>query len=98
MTLNAICYLNRTGGQWSLRPKDHPPKTTVIDYFSAWCQSGLWVELNERLRVKVRVAAGRKPSPTAAILDRQSVKGAGQGGDASATSWWTPWACSWASV
>ena len=40
------------------------------------------MELNARLRVKVRVAEGRKPSPTAAILDSQSVKGAGQGGDA----------------
>ena len=77
--LNAIFYLNRSGCQWSMLPKDFPPKSTVFDCFSAWCQSGLWVELNDRLRVKVRVAAGRKPSPTAAILDSQSVKGAGQG-------------------
>ena len=63
-------------------PKDYPPKSTVFDYFSAWRKSGLWVELNTRLRVKVRVADGRKPSPTAAILDRQSVKGAEQGGEA----------------
>ena len=82
MILNAIFYLNRTGCQWSLLPKDFPPKSTVFDYFSAWRKSGLWVELNDRLRVKVRVAEGRKPSPTAAILDSQSVKAAEQGGDA----------------
>ena len=82
MILNAIFYLNRTGCQWSMLPKDYPPKSTVFDYFSAWRQRGLWVERNDRLRVKVRVADGRKPSPTAAILDSQSVKGAEQGGDA----------------
>ena len=78
--LNAIFYVNRSGCQWSMLPKDFPPKSTVFDYFSAWRQSGLWEELNRRLRDKVRVAAGRKPSPTAAILDSQSVKGAEQGG------------------
>ncbi len=80
--LNAIFYLNRTGCQWSMLPKDFPPKSTVFDYFSAWRKSGLWVELNQRLRVKVRVADGRQPAPTAAILDSQSVKGSEQGGDA----------------
>lgn len=79
--LNAIFYLNRTGCQWGMLPKDFPPKSTVFDYFSTGRKSGLWERLNERLRVKVRVAAGRKPSPTAAILDSQSVKGAEQGGD-----------------
>src|SRR6267154_6737469 len=78
--LNAIFYLNRTGCQWSMLPKDFVPKSTVFDYFSAWRKSGLWAALNHRLRVKVRVAEGRKPTPTAAILDRQSVKGAEQGG------------------
>ena len=82
MILNAIFDVNRSGCQWSMLPKDYPPKSTVFDYFSAWRQSGLWVERNDRLRVKVRVADGRKPSPTAAILDSQSVKGAEQGGDA----------------
>jgi putative transposase len=81
MILNAIYYVNRSGCQWSMLPKDFPPKSTVFDYFSAWRKSGLWEKLNESLRVKVRVAEGRKPSPTAAILDSQSVKGAEQGGD-----------------
>ena len=76
--LNAIFYVNRSGCQWSMLPKDFPPKSTVFDYFSAWRESGLWEKLNESLRVKVRVAEGRKPSPT---LDSQSVKGTEQGGD-----------------
>lgn len=79
--LNAIFYLNRTGCQWRMLPKDFPPKSTVFDYFSAWRWSGLWERLNDRLRVKVRVAEGRKPSPTAGILDSQSVKAAEQWGD-----------------
>ena len=81
MILNAIYYVNRSGCQWSMLPKDFPPKSTVFEYFSAWRKSGLWEKLNESLRVKVRVAAGHKPSPTAAILDSQSVKGAEQSGD-----------------
>ena len=78
--LNAIFFLNRSGCQWDMLPKDFPPKSTVFDCFSAWRQSGLWEKLNHALRVKVRVAEGRNPSPTAAILDSQSVKGAEQGG------------------
>ena len=78
--LNAIFHLNRAGCQWSMLPKDFPPKSTVFDYFCAGRKSGLWEKLNDGLRVKVRVAEGRKPSPTAAILESQSVKGAEQGG------------------
>ena len=81
LILNAIFYVNRSGSQWSMLPKDFPPKSTVFGYFPAWRKSGLWEKLNSRLRDKVRVAGGRKPSPTAAILDSQSVKGAEQGGD-----------------
>ena len=80
--LNAIFYLNRSGCQWRMLPKDFPPKSTVFEYFATWRKSGLWEGLNHRLRQKVRVAEGRKPSPTAAILDSQSVKGAEQGGEA----------------
>ena len=82
MILNAIFFLNRSGCQWSMLPKDFPPKSTVFDCFAAWGKMGLWEQLNHRLRQKVRVAEGRKPSPTAAILDSQSVKGAEQGGKA----------------
>ena len=82
MILNTIFFVNRSGCQWNMLPKDFPPKSTVFDYFAAWRKSGLWEELNHRLRQKVRVGQGRKPSPSAAILDRQSVKAAEQGGAA----------------
>ena len=62
-------------------PKDFPPKSTVFDDCSAGRRSGLWEKLNDGLRTKVRAADGRKPSPTVAILESQSVKGAEQGGD-----------------
>ncbi len=71
----------RTATSVASFPKDFPPKSTVFDYFCAGRQSGLWEKLNDGLRVKVRVAEGRKPSPTAAILESQSVKGAEQGGE-----------------
>ena len=80
--LNAIFYLSRTGCQWRQLPKDFPPRSTVFGYFAAWGQCGLWERLNGVLREKVRRQDGRKPTPTAAILDSQSVKGAEQGGAA----------------
>lgn len=82
LILNAIFYLNRTGCQWRLLPTDFPPRSTVFEYFAAWRRIGLWERLNKTLRDKVRIAEGRKPSPSAAILDSQSVKGAEQGGAA----------------
>jgi putative transposase len=81
MILNAIFYLNRSGCQWRMLPSDFPPRSTVFGYFAAWRRSGLWERINARLREQVRKREGRKPSPTAAILDSQSVKGAEQGGD-----------------
>ena len=78
MILNAIFFVNRSGCQWSMLPRDFPPKSTVSDSFAAWRKSGLWEGLNHRLRQKVRVAEARKPSPSAAILGSQSVKGAGE--------------------
>ncbi len=82
MILNALFYLNRTGCQWRLLPTDFPPRSTVFEYFATWRRVGLWEKLNRTLREKVRLAVGRKPSPSAAILDSQSVKGAEQGGAA----------------
>jgi putative transposase len=81
MILDAIFYINRSGCQWRMLPKDFPPRSTVFGYFAAWRKSGLWEAMNARLREQVRKREGRKPSPTAAIIDSQSVKGAEQGGD-----------------
>src|SRR5271155_3153868 len=82
MILNAIFYLNRSGCQWRMLPGDFPPRSTVFGYFAAWRKTGVWERINGRLREAVRKREGRKPSPTAAILDSQSVKGAEQGGEA----------------
>ena len=72
--VNTILYLNRTGCQWELLPHDLLPKSTVYDYFAQWRDDGTWQRLVDALRVQVRVAAGREPTPSAASIDSQSVK------------------------
>jgi putative transposase len=78
--VNGILYLNRTGCAWRLLPKDLPPYGMVNPYFRLWTQAGRWEQINTALREAVRKQAGRKPTPTAAILDSQSVKTADQRG------------------
>jgi putative transposase len=73
--LNAIFYHLRTGCQWRLLPHDFPPEGTVRDYFHRFKRSGLLETINDTLRRKVRVQAGRDPEPSLAIIDSQSVKG-----------------------
>lgn len=72
--LNAINYLLRTGCAWRMLPHDLPPWRTVYGYFRAWQQEGIWEALNDVLSQVVRVQAGKKPTPSAAVLDSQSVK------------------------
>lgn len=72
--LNAIFYLLRTGCAWRMLPKDFPPKSTVYDYFSRWKKDGTWERIHDALRGEVRHAAGRDETPSAAVLDSQSVK------------------------
>jgi putative transposase len=72
--INAIFYVVRSGCVWHLLLHDFPPWKTVYYYFRIWCLGGIWVSINIALRTDLRVAVGKNPEPSAAILDSQSVK------------------------
>jgi putative transposase len=78
--MNGILYLVRTGCSWRQLPHDFPPWGTVHYYYWSFRQRGVWQEIHDALRGKVRTAAGRKVSPSAAIIDSQSVKTTEKGG------------------
>src|SRR6266568_5249342 len=78
--VNALMYILSTGCQWRALPKDLPPRSTVHDYFDLWSWDGTLDRLHHALYVKCREEAGREASPSAAIIDSQSVKAAEKGG------------------
>jgi transposase len=78
--VNGLMYILSTGCQWAALPKDLPPRSTVNDYFLRWDHDGTLERIHHALYVKCREKAGREASPTAAIIDSQSVKGAEKGG------------------
>ena len=80
LVLNAIFYVVRTGCAWRYMPREYPPWQTVYGYFRQWRTAGTWQQMNDRLRVEVRLAEGRERQPSAAILDSQSVKTTERGG------------------
>ncbi len=81
--VNGLMYILSTGCPWRAIPKDLPPKSTLYDYFDLWTYDGTLEDIHHALYGKGRERAQGEASPTAAIIDSQSVKSAEKGGPAS---------------
>jgi putative transposase len=79
--LNAIFYIVRSGCAWRLLPHDFPPWKTIHHYFRTWRLDGTWERMHAALRERLRVRMKRNPRPSAGVVDSQSVKSTGVGGD-----------------
>jgi putative transposase len=72
--INAVLYVARTGCQWRMLPSNFPNWSTVYNIFWRWRNDGIWQRIHDALREKTRRQAGKKPTPTVAIIDSQSVR------------------------
>jgi putative transposase len=79
--LNGILYLNKTGCQWRLVPKEFGHWSTIYSYFKRWRRDGVWARVMEVLRQEERRYLGRPPEPSAGSIDSQSIKTATQSED-----------------
>jgi transposase len=80
--VNGVMYILSTGCGWRYIPKDLPPRSTIHDYLSLWGWDGTLDRIHHVLYVKCREQADREASPTACVIDSQSVKSAEKGGPA----------------
>jgi transposase len=79
--INAILYLLRTGCPWRYLPRDgFPPRSTVYNIFRQFQRDGVWEAIWAELHMALRERQGRAASPTAAVMDSQTLKSAEKGG------------------